>query len=122
MPRINQQIRSDVPMIYPDGLEEDCGAVKRRKTKGNRRRKKKELAEINWTWQGVPGSECRTGGWMVGSAIRLLIIFLTYPFFGLKTAKNVSKDLYIIVLGAAYAFHMKKLTTRRIMGQTCQFE
>ena len=36
--------------------------------------------------KGVPGSECQTGGWVVGSAVRPLILFLTYPFFGLKGA------------------------------------
>jgi len=47
-----------------------------------------------------------SGGWFGRQAIDL-------PIFGLKTAKN---DLYIVVLDVSYAFHMKKLTKRRILG------
>ena len=52
--------------------------------------------------KGVLGSECQTGGWAVGSAIRLLFFFLTYPFFGPKQLRNTPQatkallEVYIV--------------------------
>jgi len=41
--------------------------------------------------KGVPGSECRTGGWVVGSAVRPLIFFFDLAIFW---AKNGLEALY----------------------------
>jgi len=50
------------------------------------RRPQKALAWVQI--KGVPGSECRTGGWVVGSAVRLLFFFylpIFWPKNGLET-------------------------------------
>ena len=46
----------------------------------------KKYTQLSVWSRGYPGSECWTRGWVVGSAIRPLFSFLTYPYFVLKTS------------------------------------
>jgi hypothetical protein len=58
--------------------------------------------------KGVQGSECRAGGWVVGSPVRLLIFFFDLPIFW---SEIFSKDLNIVVLWYHLALNSAPSTT-----------
>jgi len=76
--------------------------------------KTKKIAQI---WKdiqskGYAGSEYQTVGWVVGSAIRPLIFFLTYVFFLVKTAQKWPESLYIATPEVSNTFWTPKQVKR----------